>query len=214
MPRPRSLTPSRIADAALAVLDAEGHGALSMRAVAARLGMGTMSLYRYVEDRSALEELVVERILEPVDLTAPDGAWRHRLLELSERVRRAVAAHPAAIPLAIAHRQSSPTLLRWTETVLDVLTAAGLTGHARAAALRALLAHLIGALELAHGAPLQGEGTRRLSALPPADFPLLTATARDAAAISPEEEFRLGLELLLNGLAAAHLGETPETGEK
>ncbi|MEO3782414.1 TetR/AcrR family transcriptional regulator C-terminal domain-containing protein [Actinocorallia sp. B10E7] len=200
MPRPRSLTPLQIAEAALAVLDADGPGALSMRAVAARLGMGTMSLYRYVEDRSQLEELIVERVLEPVDTTVPDGDWKQQLLALSERVRRAVAAHPNAVPLTAAHRQSSPSLLRWSESVLGVLTAAGLTGRARVVAMRAVLAHLLGALELEHRAPLAGEGTRRMAALPAEDFPLLAATARDAAAVPSPEEFRLGFELLLAGL--------------
>src|SRR5438477_8989130 len=54
MPRPRSVTPERIARAALAVIDRDGLEGLSMRAVGQELGMGTMSLYRYVPDRGAL----------------------------------------------------------------------------------------------------------------------------------------------------------------
>jgi hypothetical protein len=52
MPRPRSLSHDRIAAAALAVIDRRGLAALSMRTVAAELGMGTMSLYRYVTTAS------------------------------------------------------------------------------------------------------------------------------------------------------------------
>ena len=72
MPRPRSLTPDQLASAALAVLDREGLAGLSMRAVAKELGMSTMALYRYVDDREELEGLVVERVLSAVDTTPPE----------------------------------------------------------------------------------------------------------------------------------------------
>ncbi|MFD0664655.1 TetR/AcrR family transcriptional regulator [Thermocatellispora tengchongensis] len=74
MPRPRSLTETEIAAAALAVIDRDGLDALSMRAVAKQLGTGTMSLYRYVEDRAQLETLVVDLVLGSVDYTLPPRA--------------------------------------------------------------------------------------------------------------------------------------------
>src|SRR5216684_1301253 len=77
MPRPRSFTHSRIATAALAVVDRDGLGALSMRTVAGELGMGTMSLYRYVQDREELERLVVDVVIGTVDAGPPAReSWR------------------------------------------------------------------------------------------------------------------------------------------
>ncbi|MDX6738648.1 TetR/AcrR family transcriptional regulator [Actinocorallia sp. A-T 12471] len=201
MPRPRSLTPDRIAEAALAVIDADGLAALSMKAVAARLGMGTMSLYRYVADRAELEELVVERVLADVSTGDAEGTWRERVMTLAERVRAAVGRHPNALPLIAAHRDGSPSLARWTEAVLVVLTGAGFAGRERVVALRALVAHLLGAVELEHRGPLGGRSTRRMTEL--AAFPLLAETARDALALPPDEEFRRGLDLLLDGLEGA-----------
>ncbi|GAB2812700.1 TetR/AcrR family transcriptional regulator C-terminal domain-containing protein [Actinocorallia aurea] len=201
MPRPRSLTPDRISEAALAVIDAEGLAALSMKAVAARLGMGAMSLYRYVADRAELEELVVERVMADVDTEVPEGPWRERIAVLAERVRAAVARHPNALPLTAAHRDGSPSLARWSEAVLAVLTGAGFTGADRVVALRALVAYLVGAIELEHRGPLDGRSTRRMAGL--TGFPLLAETARDAAALPPGAEFRRGLDLLLDGLAGA-----------
>ena len=99
MPRPRSLTTDQIADAALAVLDRDGLAALSMRAVARELGMGTMSVYRYVTDREELEVLVVDRVLAEVDVRVPRGSAGRRLAALADRVRTAVGAHPAVTPL-------------------------------------------------------------------------------------------------------------------
>ncbi|ROO82860.1 TetR family transcriptional regulator [Actinocorallia herbida] len=198
MPRPRSLTPARIAEAALAVIDAEGLAALTMKAVAARLGMGTMSLYRYVADRAELEELVVERVLADVDTATPDGPWRERVAVLAGRVRAAVALHPNALPLTAAHRDGSPALARWSESVLEVLTGAGFAGEDRVVALRALVAYLVGAIELEHRGPLEGRSTRRMAEL--TGFPLLAATARDALALPPGAEFGRGLAALLDGL--------------
>ena len=90
--------------------------------------------------------------------------------------------------------------MRWGEAVLGVLGAAGFTGTRRVIAFRALLAYLFGALQVARLGPLAGAGTRRLAALPDTKFPLLAATARDALAVDPDDEFRGGLSVLLRGM--------------
>ncbi|MFC0041644.1 TetR/AcrR family transcriptional regulator [Actinomadura rayongensis] len=203
MPRPRSLTRPQIAAAALAVLDRDGLAALTMRAVARETGVSTMALYRYVEDRDELEEMMVDAVFAAVDTTPPPpGRWRDRVADLAERVRAAVAAHPAILPLTVAHRHRSPGLLRWSETVLEVLTGAGVTGAARVVALRSLTAYVIGAVQLEHLGPLAGPGTGAIAALPADAFPLMAATARDAARIDAAAEFRRGLDLLLGGMDA------------
>ncbi|MET8833765.1 TetR/AcrR family transcriptional regulator C-terminal domain-containing protein [Micromonospora sp. NPDC004540] len=202
MPRPRSLTPDQLADAALAVLDRGGLAGLTMRAVGAQLGTSTMGLYRYVADREELEGLVVERVLAGVDVTPPAGGpWQHRVRVLVDRVRAAVGAHPAVVPLLPAHRHRSPGVLRWAEAVLVVLTEAGFAGTRRVVALRALLSYLIGAIQLEHLGPLAGAGTAAMAQLPRDAFPHMAETARDARGVGPDEEFGGGLALLLDGLA-------------
>ncbi|POM23745.1 Tetracycline repressor protein class E [Actinomadura rubteroloni] len=203
MPRRRSLTRPQITAAALAVLDRDGLAALTMRAVARETGVSTMALYRYVDDRGELEEMIVDAVLAAVDTTPPPpGPWRDRVADLAERVRAAVAAHPEILPLTVAHRHRSPGLLRWSETVLDVLSGAGVTGAARVVALRSLTAYVIGAVQLEHLGPLAGPGTGVIAALPADEFPLMAATARDAARIDAAVEFRRGLDLLLGGMDA------------
>lgn len=201
MPRPRSLTTSQLAAAALTVIDREGLHALTMRAVAAELGTSTMALYRYVDGRDQLEALVVELVLADVDTRPPgdDTPWRDTITTLAERVRVAVSAHPAVVPLLMTHRHRSPSLLRWSETALQVLTAAGHTGPARVTALRAITGYMVGVLQLQHLGPLAGPGTKVIAAQ--SDFPLMASTARDAAAVTPEAEFGAGLTALLNGLS-------------
>src|ERR1035437_9415708 len=100
MPRPRSLTDTDVAAAALAVIDRGGPAAFTMRAVAAELNMATMSIYRHVSNREQLEALIVEVLFAEVDTTPPRRcSWRRQISALVERVRDAVRAHPQVVPL-------------------------------------------------------------------------------------------------------------------
>jgi len=203
VPRPRSLSSDRLAAAAVAVIDRDGLTALTMRTVARELGMSTMALYRYVADRDELELQVVEWVLSGVDTAVPDGPdWRDQIRTLVERVRATLGAHPGVVPLTIAHRHHSVRLLRWSESVLTVLTGAGFDDVGRVIALRGLTSYVIGALQLEHLGPLAGPGTVRIAALPPSEFPLMAATGQRARTVGPDDEFAGGLDLVLRGLAA------------
>lgn len=202
MPRPKSLTQGDIAAAALAIIDREGLVALSMRAVAAELQTGTMSLYRYVRDRVELERLVVNHVLGHIDPAPPPRApWREQITFIAELIRDAVIAHPAIVPLFMAHRHASPAVQRCAEAFLRALTDAGFRGRTRVIALRALISYLNGALQAQHLGSLAGSGTTALAELQQADFPLLVETARAARHVAPEQEFRGGLGIVLEGLA-------------
>ncbi|HEU4424458.1 MAG TPA: TetR/AcrR family transcriptional regulator C-terminal domain-containing protein [Pilimelia sp.] len=201
MPRPRSLTHGQIAAAALAVIDRSGLAALSMRTVAAELGMGTMSLYRYVTDREQLERLVVDLVLCTVDLTpVNDAPWPEQVTLVVDRIRAAVSAHPAVVPLFLTHRHTSTSVMRCGEVLLRVLTEAGFTGADRVIAFRTLLSYLVGALTTEHLGPLSGPGTAVLAQLPRADYPHLAETAGIARGISADDEFHGGLATILSGL--------------
>ncbi|MGW2560996.1 TetR/AcrR family transcriptional regulator C-terminal domain-containing protein [Streptomyces sp. NPDC001514] len=212
MPRPRSLTHAQVASAALAVIDREGLAGLTMRAVAVELGMSTMALYRYVVDRDELEQLVVELVLGAVDTTPPppDASWRERIEVMVGRLRDAVDAHPAVVPLTMTHRHRSPSQLRWAETVLGILTEAGFEGERRVIALRGLVAYVIGAMQLEHLGPLSGRGTDAIARLPQDEFPYMAETARYAAAVDADQEFLGGLAILLRGLDGSDGPSGPE----
>jgi AcrR family transcriptional regulator len=203
MPRPRSLEPAQLATAALAVLDRDGLTALTMRSVAAELGRGTMSAYRYVDGREELERLVVDHVLSPVDFDVPRRAsWQKRLTIVAQRIWRAVAAHPSVVPLLLLHRHDSASIQRSGEVMLGILADAGFEGVERVIAFRTFLSYLIGALEVGHLRPLSGSGTDALAALPDRDYPNLAATARKARAVSSEHEFNAGLAIVLRGMRA------------
>ncbi|GAB2443224.1 TetR/AcrR family transcriptional regulator C-terminal domain-containing protein [Streptosporangium sandarakinum] len=208
MPRPRSLTPTTLATAALAVIDRDGLAGLTMRTVAKEVGMSTMGLYRYVTDRAELERLVVDLVLSQVDTAPPDPAapWTDRVAAMVRRLRGAVGTHPSVIPLIVAHRHRSERLLGWSETLVGILKEAGLDGPRRVVALRCLLAYVIGALQLDHLGPLAGPGTSVIADLP--EFPLMAETAREARGVGvgaeAEAEFDDGLAAILRGMECGH----------
>ena len=203
MPRPRSLTLAGIAAAALGVIDRDGLAALTMRGVAGALGTGTMSLYRYVDDREQLERLVVDLVLSAVNLDLPPGEpWRERVIMLAERVRAAVGAHAAVVPLLLVHRHAAEGSRRFGEAMLGLLSEGGFTGEDRVVAFRTLLSYVLGALQYQYLGPLPGAGTATLARLPQAEYPLLAETARNAQQIPPDVEFRRGLDVILRGLRA------------
>lgn len=203
MARPRTLTDDQIAAAALEIVDRDGIAALSMRTVAQQLGTGTMSLYRYVAGREDIEKLVVERVLGTVNTGVPGTAkWRERISVLSERIRDAVGSHSGVVSLVMSHRHSSLAVKRCTEVFLRALTDAGFSGKPRVIALRTLIAFLNGTLVSQHHGPLPGAGTQVLARMKDPEFPLMAETARDAQRVTPGEEFRKGLAIVLDGIEA------------
>src|SRR4051794_26350466 len=83
-PKP-GLTLDRVVEAAVEVADRDGLGALSMRRIAAELGTGTMSLYRYVPGKAELLDLMLDRVQRPSEDPADfgDGGWRPALEALA-----------------------------------------------------------------------------------------------------------------------------------
>lgn len=164
--------------------------------------MSPMGLYRYVDGREELESTLTERVLSSVDLEAPSSSWREQVSYLLNGIRAAAAAHPASVPILLAHRHAAPSSLRWIEEMLTVLRAAGFRSEMLVVAQRTLVDYLVGALQAQQLAALAGEGTATMEQLSPTRYPNVTEAAAIASRISPEEEFQRGLEVIVNGLEA------------
>jgi len=93
-PRP-AYSRAQITEAAVRIADAEGLDAASMRRIAAEIGTGAMSLYRYVPSRSDLVELMADHVLGEVETPErPSGDWRADLTLLAQRMRAMLLRHP------------------------------------------------------------------------------------------------------------------------
>ncbi|GAA2742353.1 TetR/AcrR family transcriptional regulator C-terminal domain-containing protein [Kitasatospora cinereorecta] len=132
-PGPRSgqdaaLTAERIVAAATAIADTEGLAALSMRRVAAELGVATMSLYRHVADKDDLLLRMMDAAFARWTFPAerPDG-WREPLALAARMLWAGFRRHPwLASALSMTRPQIIPTALPFTEWVLGSLEGRGL----------------------------------------------------------------------------------------
>jgi len=92
--RPAERSRAEITTAAIDLADREGLDALSMRRVAAALGTGAASLYRYVATRDDLLDLMTDATAAEYDLADPTGHWDEDLLAVAHQARRIMRRHP------------------------------------------------------------------------------------------------------------------------
>lgn len=84
------LSRASIVAAAIAIADAEGTEAVSMRRIARDLRVGAMSLYWYIESREELHQLMVESVQGEIEAPAPSGDWRADLRAYAGNARAAI----------------------------------------------------------------------------------------------------------------------------
>ncbi len=140
-------TVDEIASAALGIVDASGPEALSMRALAAALGTGPMTMYNYVADKEALEELVVAAVVAEITVPAATDDWRHDVHAIATAMWCGVRAHPAAIPLVLTRRMSSATGFAVADALVAALGRAGLSDADRLSAFHAVLGLVTGSAQ-------------------------------------------------------------------
>lgn len=212
----RSLDLERVVDTAVALLDEGGSSALSVRAVAGRLGIQPNAIYTYVADRAALERAVVERVLSLADvglLAGPARSWRRRLTDYASALRGVLLDHPGAAVLFMSAPMDGPSALFVGEGLVGLFIDAGLSPDDASRATYTVIVHVLGsvALEVAETdgrPPLAPEGDRArdryalLTQVPADVFPLSAATARTAAEWVTTAQFAWDLGLLLDGVAA------------
>ena len=171
----RGLSLDRIVSTALELVDEQGIGAATMRAVSSRLGVRSMSLYRYVQDRDELFDAVVERIVneladDPEVQLRPVDGWRPYLTGMAHGVRRYARAHPHAFPLVATRPPAAPWVnpplrsLRWVEAMLTGLAGEGFSDEQVLFTYRTFNGFLLGYLLLETSAmalrdPKPGDGS-------------------------------------------------------
>ncbi len=165
----------RIVDATLALIDEQGIGTASMRAVGSRLGVRAMSLYKHVDSREVLFDAVVERVVneladDPQIQTSAEQGWRPYLDAMARGVRRYARAHPHAFPLVATRPPTAPWInpplrsVRWVEALLASLAGEGFTDEQALFTYRTFNGFLLGYLLLETSAmalrdPKPGDGS-------------------------------------------------------
>src|SRR5437773_2360813 len=93
------LNRERVLSSAVEIADSAGIGALTIRALAQRLGVKPMSIYYYVPNKSAILDGIVDLVFSKIELPATDGDWRSELVRRANSVRRVLSRHHWAIGL-------------------------------------------------------------------------------------------------------------------
>lgn len=220
--RARGLTREDIVDAAIAVADAEGTEAVTMRRIARELGVGAMSLYWHVSSKDELQMLM----LDEVQPAAPDlsGDWRADLAAFARIARQGMLRHPWAIDYLISGPPVGPNDTRSTDQLLAALEGLGLdikttawvgmtiATYVAGAVLREIQEirwHRDAALTMAAMTPEEAESLRQQwqgEHGDPVKYPhMARLMAERIDPDSPEtrdERFEFGLDCLLDGIAA------------
>ncbi|MFK3983824.1 TetR/AcrR family transcriptional regulator [Micromonospora sp. NPDC050397] len=123
MGRPAERSRAEVTTTAIALADQEGLGAVTMRGVAARLGTGAASLYRYVASRDDLLDLMADEAAAGYDLPAPRGPWLPGLLEVGRQGRMLMLRHPWLPELVLTRPALGPHGVDLLEHVLALLAA-------------------------------------------------------------------------------------------
>jgi TetR/AcrR family transcriptional regulator, tetracycline repressor protein len=211
--RPRgSLTRQEIIKEALAMLEQQGAGALSMRRLANRLGVAPNALYYHVRGKADLIDGLIDQVYAVLDVEPdPSGDWTQQLTTLSKSIRAHLLAHPAVVPYALQQPGIGPHGLRLGEAIYKVLRPAGFSDQAVVGTVYALLTYILGfvALEVPRAGTdpqTSDEFVRRMwaffAALPPGEFPHHVQLAPLLARISTDDQFQFGIRTFLAGLKA------------
>lgn len=137
------LSHQRIVAEALSFVDDEGLTALSMRGLAARLGVEPMSLYHWFASRDHLLDALLDAFVSDIVVPAT-GPWQERLTAAALLFRAAARRHPGLVPFVVVHRFNTERTLSLLEQVLGAVAEVHDDPSTRAAAFRLWIHWLIG----------------------------------------------------------------------
>lgn len=202
----RSISQADIVDAAFEILEEKGFAAVSVRGVAASLGLTPTALYTYFPSKGALQAAMVEQLLSGiVDADAAAAPWRERVLRLAGALRARLAAHSGSIVLLTSGPLDGDRALDLAEALIAAFAEAGLAADDAARAGHAVRAHVIGvaALEAARRAEPEAAEAPQTLWNDPSRHPLVEASAHLELDGDGDAGFRWALDRLVDGLVAA-----------
>jgi AcrR family transcriptional regulator len=208
------LTRERVLQQAVAIADADGLAALTIRALASGLDVKPMAIYHHVANKEEILDGIVDLVFSEIELPGPDEDWQAGMRRRARSARTVMARHTWAIALMETRTSPGPSTLRHHDAVIGALRAAGFPIPMVAHAFALLDAFIYGfALQEAtlpmdgpeDVAEIAGPMLERMSAT---DYPHLVEFAAEHV-MKPGydfgKEFDFGLELILSGLARENM---------
>ncbi len=215
------ITPDRIADAALRLVDSQGADGFTVRALAQELGVGTMTLYWYVQNKNEILDLIGDRILAEVPAPSLDVDWKEAVRRGAVDVRAAFLRHARAVPIVVQQGALGPSALRLLDSTIGVFRAAGFSDQDSVDAY-VVLSNLVTGFA-SYETSEQGGGGRSdqgrpgaemlrqyIAALPPGSSPNVVETAPLMFASDRDRRFAFAVDCLIAGFEARlNAGRTP-----
>jgi AcrR family transcriptional regulator len=205
--RPRgSLTRELILDAAEAIA-AQGFDALSMRAVAARLGAAPMALYNHFATKEQLVDALLDRVLGRFEPEPATDDWTEDLRRFARAHRRLLVEHPWAVAPLFTQPNPGMSSVRIGELALGILRRGGLTDARAVAAFSGIIALNYGWSSFTAARDLDPEGPSHdvgamLAELPRTEYPRTVDVADEMGAYGSDHHYNFVLDQLLSGLHA------------
>jgi len=199
------LSRERIITAAVAIVDAQGLEALSMRKLGASLGVEAMSLYNHVTNKDDVLDGVLDHVLREVPLPDPALAWDDQLWVLGRGFRDAGLAHPGVLPMFGARAIRTLEAHAPLEAAFGILRDAGLDGDAALDAFLSLSSFVLGFVLIDMGgmrqvAAGQAFDLSDLAELAADNHPRLVELGDALRNGDSTREFERGFTMLLDGL--------------
>jgi AcrR family transcriptional regulator len=212
------LTRERVVEEALAVIAHDGANALTMRRLAARLGVVPGALYHHVHNKQQLQDLVLDGVLAEVDLDLdPALGWTEQLKLLPHRLRQVLEDHPGVAGILKTRDPLGPHSLALAEAFLGPLQTAGFGDREAGLAFFLLVDYTIGFAvsspatsvneQRVRDATIRAQLHQFFRSLPSDRFPALVALGEHVWVDNRDERFAAGLQVLVDGLE--HARNTP-----
>lgn len=200
-----SLSRDQIVAAALRIARTDGLDALTIRRLAADLDASRMALYRHVADKDALVALVMNAVAEQTVVPLPprDEPWEARLRRLAHSLRDELSAYPGLIEILMTRYNHGPGGLRAVDTILEILTDAGLGTDDAARYYVVFIDLVFGRVHReVHGDPVSPERTASLLDTARGELPRVRAAESALRAITAAQIFETELDMLVGAIAA------------
>lgn len=196
----------RVVRVAMGIADAEGLAALSMRAVAAKLGVATIALYRHLEADAELPQLIADAAFAEINYPEPPPEWRSHLRVAAQLQWATYQQHPWLPRLvSITRPVTLPGQLAYGLWTLRALDGLNLDQSTRLHVYGTIVNYVRGTavnIESEAGAELDTGMTSKqwITARLPIDRPLIAQVTEPGTEFDLESLFAFGLERLLDGL--------------
>ena len=196
----------RIVAAGLRIVDEAGADALTVRRLADSLGVSPMSIYWHVADKAELLRLIGEAVLDEIETPKPRGDWRRQLRDIHRSMLGTVLQHPNTADILIGRARYGAAGLTLFERILSILLEAGFSPEAAFDAYQSLYLFTPGFSAVsgrsAEFRDVQRQGVLYMRSLPEDRFPSIRAVAPVIGGRTPEEQLEIGLDVVIEGIAA------------